>query len=277
MYENFKNVEDAFSCPFCQSDMTFQKGASLVCRSRHCFDLSKYGYLNFLQKQIKTPYNKELFESRRRVFEANFYDDLIRQLKDLIKHYGPKPEGRLLDAGCGEGFFTNQLASSDLGYQVLAVDIEKEAIKMGARGGSPVKFFVGDLSKLPLQSSMMDVVVNIFSPASYEEFRRILTVDGLVVKVVPNENYLVELREKAKDHLFAEAYSNEQVIKLFETHLTVLHHQRLTYTLPLTPEVRSDFVAMTPMMFHVDHTKLDLEAIKTITIDVDVLVGKFER
>jgi len=276
VYENFKDAEGAFCCSICQNDMTFQKGASLVCMKGHCFDLSKYGYINFLQKQTKTPYNKELFESRRRVFEAGFYDDVINKIEDLIKQHASKSNGRLLDAGCGEGFFTNRLAD-DLGYQVFAADIEKEAIKIGARAGSSAKFFVGDLAKLPLQTSIVDVIVNIFSPASYEEFHRVLTEDGLVIKVVPNEHYLVELREGAKDQLSGERYSNHQVINLFETNLQALYHQRLTYTLPLTAEQRSDFMAMTPMMFHVDRTKVDLDAIQTITIDVDVLVGKVKR
>jgi len=277
VYENFKAVEAIFRCPICKSEMRFVNRASLICANRHCFDLSKYGYINFLQKQVKTPYNKELFESRRRVFTAGFYDKIIDTLEEIISEQTTDKGIRILDAGCGEGFFTTQLEKTTVKRHIFAVDIEKEAILLASRQAASTKFFVGDLANIPLQNRVIDVILNIFSPASYEEFGRVLTGDGIVIKVVPNKNYLIELREGAKAQLSNSGYSNEQVVKLFKEKMNVIEGKRLSYTLPVSQAQLVDFVAMTPMMFGVDKGKVEIDAITQITIDVDVLVGSFSK
>jgi len=278
VYDNFKDFASLFRCPICKSNMGFQNGASLVCENRHCFDLSKTGYINLLQKQVKTPYSKELFESRRRVFSAGFYDKIIDKLEEIIAKHVANKEVTLLDAGCGEGFFTTQLTKdSDGKRHVFAVDIEKDAVIMAARQAPLVKCFVGDLANLPLQANAIDVILNIFSPACYEEFGRVIKGNGIVVKVVPQKNYLLELRNSAKGQLSRDEYSNVQVLALFEENMDVLEVQRVTYTLPLLESQLADFIAMTPMMFNVDKESMDLEAITEITIDVDVLVGKLRN
>lgn len=264
-----------FRCPICQSEMAFENGASLICDKGHCFDLSKVGHINLLPKQVKTPYSKELFESRRRVFAAGFYDKVVDKLEEMIAQHVADKKINILDAGCGEGFFTTKLIERhDAKRQIFAVDIEKEAVMMAARQALSAKCFVGDLANIPLQRNTIDIILNIFSPASYEEFSRVLTTNGLVVKVVPHEFYLAELRNSAKDQLSSGEYSNAQVVDLFRENMDVLAMQRVTYTLPLSQALLADFMAMTPMMFNVDLDKINLEAITHITIDVEVLVGK---
>ena len=275
--QNLKPHEAMFKCPICKQNMAFPSTASLVCENRHCFDLSKYGYINFLQKQPKSAYSKELFESRRRVFEGGFYNELVDVIDSMICTYaGSDSVINILDAGCGEGFFTSKLVDTSNGTMrnMFAIDIEKEAIVMAARFANNVKCFVGDLSNIPLKDDTIDIVLNIFSPANYDEFFRVLRGDGIVIKVVPSKDYLVELRESAKGQITDGEYSNELVLNLFGEKLGVVDMKKVTYTLPLSKAQAADFVTMTPLMMNVNKAKIDLTKISEITIDVDILVGR---
>ena len=56
-------------------------------------------------------------------------------------------------------------------------------------------YFVADLAHLPFKDGSIDVIVNILSPINYKDFKRVLSDDGLVYKVIPETGYLKELRK----------------------------------------------------------------------------------
>ncbi|WP_227859102.1 MULTISPECIES: putative RNA methyltransferase [unclassified Clostridioides] len=83
---------------------------SVKCVNKHCFDISKKGYVNLLNSNAKTIYDKELFESRHEIYSSKVYDYLIEEIKSIIKNYTlNKYSNYILDAGCGEGYFLNKL------------------------------------------------------------------------------------------------------------------------------------------------------------------------
>ena len=53
-----------------------------------------------------------------------------------------------------------------------------------------VNWFIGDLAHLPIQSKSMEVILDIFSPANYAEFERVLEMEGVIIKVVPTSSHL---------------------------------------------------------------------------------------
>src|SRR5699024_11433583 len=59
-------------------------------------------------------------------------------------------------------------------------------------------WLVGDLANTPIGDGSCQVILNIFSPANYMEFKRVLAPNGLVEKVVPRANYLKELRSEER-------------------------------------------------------------------------------
>ena len=108
-------------CPRCQS--TFElNGASLICTNRHCYDLSKRGYVNLAPShdQAAEKYDAELFDSRRLVFEHDFYLPIAQ----AIAQWMPQDPAIVLDAGCGEGYYSSRLAEA-LGQELLGLDISK--------------------------------------------------------------------------------------------------------------------------------------------------------
>ena len=80
--------------------------------------------------------------------------------------------------------------------QRMAIQIASKKDKRKA-----VKWFGTDLSKIPLKDGSMDCILDIFSPAHYKEFQRLLSPNGYVVKVIPTKNHLREIRTKVQAHL----------------------------------------------------------------------------
>jgi len=117
-------------------------------------------------------------------------------------------------------------------------------------------------------------VMDIFTPANYAEFSRVLIPGGLLLKVIPGEEYLIQLRKAAADQLRNASYSNERVTDYFEKHFALIDRKRITHTLPVNEEQKRHFARMTPMMFGVDTDALDLSAMQEMTIDVEILVGR---
>ncbi len=64
--ETIKRNQVKFKCPVCGVTMALRNHDSMICKNRHCFDLSKTGYLNLLASRSNAVYSKELFESRHR-------------------------------------------------------------------------------------------------------------------------------------------------------------------------------------------------------------------
>ena len=57
MNNNLSRFADSkvyFQCPICTKSMDIQ-GNSLICRHGHCFDISRYGYVNLLLKSSPKP------------------------------------------------------------------------------------------------------------------------------------------------------------------------------------------------------------------------------
>jgi 23S rRNA (guanine745-N1)-methyltransferase len=252
-----------------------ENGASLVCENNHCFDIAKKGYVNFAPQKKYRGYDAVLFESRQRAFRAGFYDHILHAVCEAAAQNVKSSTSLILDAGCGEGFYA--LGLKDFfgpKADVIGLDIEKDAIQIAARGGNGVIWLVSDLANIPLKENCADVILNIFSPAGYAEFTRVIKPDGIVIKVVPGESYLKEIRQAAKEELQSNAYSPSRVTEHLKEHLNVIERLHVFHTLPVTREQLNDFLSLTPMLFHVDTTRLCVEHISEVTIDAEILIAK---
>ena len=120
----------------------------------------------------------------------------------------------------------------------------------------------------------MDLLLDIFSPANYQEFKRVLASDGRLIKVIPTASHLQEIRQKVKEHLDQADYSNEQIIQHFSDHFTVEQSLHCQETFELTPALREALLSMTPLLFHVDASQIDWSDLTHITISATILVGR---
>ena len=264
----------AFACPICQENLTLVE-SSLKCNNRHSFDLAKFGYVN-LAPQIKQSanYDKENFQNRQQILEAGFYQAILEGVSDLLE---ANPSAKtVLDIGCGEGFYSRKLQETHSDKTFYAFDISKDSVQIAAKSEAnwAVNWFVGDLARLPLQDASMDILLDIFSPANYGEFRRVLSKDGILIKVIPTENHLKEIRQKVQDQLTNKDYSNQDIKNHFQEHFTILSSQTASLTKTITANHLQALLSMTPLLFHVDQTKIDWSQLTEITIEAEMLVGQ---
>ena len=264
----------AFACPICQENLTPVE-SSLKCNNRHSFDLAKFGYVN-LAPQIKQSanYDKENFQNRQQILEAGFYQAILEAISDLLA--SSKNAKTILDIGCGEGFYSRKLQKRHPDKTFYAFDISKDSVQIAAKSEPnwAVNWFVGDLARLPIKDASMDILLDIFSPANYGEFHRVLSKDGILIKVIPTKNHLKEIRQKVQDQLTNKDYSNQDIKNHFQEHFTILSNQTASLTKTITTEHLQALLSMTPLLFHVDQSKIDWSQLTEITIEAEILVGK---
>ena len=264
----------AFSCPICQENLALVE-TSLKCFNRHSFDLAKFGYVN-LAPQIKQSanYDKENFQNRQQILEAGFYQAILEVVSNLLSN--SKNTKTILDIGCGEGFYSRKLQERHPDKTFYAFDISKDSVQIAAKSEPnwAVNWFVGDLARLPIKDASMDILLDIFSPANYGEFRRVLSKDGILIKVIPTKNHLKEIRQKVQDQLTNKDYSNQDIKNHFQNNFTILSSKTASLTKPITAEQLQALLSMTPLLFHIDQTKIDWSQLTEITIEAEILVGK---
>ena len=264
----------AFACPVCQENLALVE-SSLKCNNRHSFDLAKFGYVN-LAPQIKQSanYDKENFQNRQQILEAGFYQAILDAVSDLLAN--SETSTTVLDIGCGEGFYSRKLQESHSEKTFYAFDISKDSVQIAAKSEPnwTVNWFVGDLARLPIKDASMDILLDIFSPANYGEFRRVLSKDGILIKVIPTKNHLKEIRQRVQDQLTNKDYSNQDIKNHFQEHFTILSSQTASLTKTITVEQLQALLSMTPLLFHVNQSKIDWSDLTEITIEAEILVGK---
>ena len=264
----------AFACPICQENLTLVE-TSLKCDNHHSFDLAKFGYVN-LAPQIKQSanYDKENFQNRQQILEDGFYQAILKGISDIL---ATKPSAKtVLDIGCGEGFYSRKLQEVHPEKTFYAFDISKDSVQIAAKSEPnwAVNWFVGDLARLPIKDTSMDILLDIFSPANYGEFRRVLSKDGILIKVIPTENHLKEIRQMVQEQLTKKDYSNQDIKEHFQEHFSIQSSQIASLTKPITAEQRQALLSMTPLLFHIDQSKIDWSQLTKITIEAEILVGK---
>lgn len=262
---------DLFRCPTCHQMMHAQEKA-LVCLEGHRFDVSKKGTLYFLNHQIKTDYDREMFEHRRKLIVHGMYQPLLDLLQPFCQNQ------RILDVGCGEGSFLQQLNEQATLLPSVGFDISKEGIYLASDYGENIFWCVADLTNLPFQEDRFTTILNIFSPSNYQEFQRVLVDGGQLIKVVPRSGYLKELRaafypeDEKKQH-----YSNQAVVEKFQETFRESERQTLTYVFDIPESCQLSLLEMSPLEWGVSmeiKEKLQKKPLKRITIDLDILIGR---
>lgn len=295
-WTRFDGTEHLLACPVCGSALSRPAGeARLTCAHGHSFDIARQGYANLLRggkrRAEHAAYDRTSFAARRRVFASGLYEPIAQALIELVADSATAtsaatsaddaPSDRLaqvLDAGCGEGFFAERVRAAT-GAPVAAFDISKDSVQLaaGARADDGICWFVADLAAIPVQDNAVTCVLNVFSPANYQEFARVLVPGGRLVKVVPTARHLHEVRALAAAHLAHDAYSNERVLAHFDACCTRIEARRVTSTIELDAATREALVTMTPLLFNVDIAAIDWSGLTQATVEADILVGTPHR
>ena len=144
-----KNNE-IYKCPVCgiqlkKNDITYK------CSNNHSFDIAREGYTYLLlanKKNSKIPGDsKEMVVSRHNFLQKGYYKGLSDALNETVKKYIlGKEESSILDAGCGEGYYIDNLARSINNQTALfGIDISKEAVRIAAKRNNNIETCVASV------------------------------------------------------------------------------------------------------------------------------------
>ncbi len=263
-----------YRCPICQQALTLNQ-RSFSCSNNHCFDIAKEAYVNLLPVQFKHSKdpgdNKAMVNARRAFLEQGYYQPLIKQLVEMYQTYG-NTCGRVLDAGCGEGYYTHQHQTAN--NQVYGIDIAKEAIKKAAKKYRQCHFSVGTLSQLPFSDQHFDWLFSIYAPILEREFTRVLKPKGYLLTVTPAQRHLFELKEK----IYQNANEHDVARQPIEQ-LRLIDEQQLSYTMSLkTGNDILNLLSMTPFAFKAsEQIKQTLSTMTDFHCQADFLIRLYQK
>jgi 23S rRNA (guanine745-N1)-methyltransferase len=105
----------------------------------------------------------------------------------------------IVDAGCGEGYYTNGIAVCMPKSHVIGFDMSKfgcESASKTARriGNTNAIFSVSSIFEMPLEDKSADLIINMFAPVAENEFHRVLKDDGYLVVVASGKEHLDGLK-----------------------------------------------------------------------------------
>ncbi|MBQ6701857.1 MAG: methyltransferase domain-containing protein [Clostridia bacterium] len=254
-------------CPVCKSPLT-ENEKNYTCQNGHNFDKAKQGYVNLLMssKQGVHGDDKLMVNARRLFLEKGYYAPMREAVAKILG------EGNtVLDAGCGEGYYTSVFAENN---KVYGIDISKEALKAASRRCKNASFAVASIYELPFADDSFDACVNIFAPDSPSEYLRILKKGGRLIMVTPMEEHLMEL----KNAVYTTPYKNS-FVDPERIGFDIVSSRELKYTVTLesNEEIVSLF-CMTPYYYNTspsDRQKLD--ALEKLTTKVEFLITEYQK
>ncbi len=263
-------------CPLCNESLNLVE-LTFVCANRHSFDRAKEGYVNLLlvnRKHSADPGdNKAMLNSRRHFLQQGFYAPLAMALGAAIREHFPDAEQALtlLDAGCGEGYYLNQLVQT-LGANVqgYGTDISRAAMRLAAKQYPALSFAVASSFELPVPDASVDVLVRVFAPASAAEIVRVLKPGGLYLWAYPAAQHLFELRQLIYDD--PKPHSVEDLPPMVGMQACAPLHVNYRVTLPDQASVAA-LLAMTPYYWSASAEKqAHCQRLRSLDLTVDFCV-----
>ena len=263
-----QQVLQLLSCPVCHASMT-ESSDGRVCSCRgartHCFDFAKSGHIHLGGPHAGDGDTKESVLSRRSILDAGYYQPLSDAINTTLDALGG---GSVLDAGCGEGYYTNRMATD--GRAVLGIDLSRAGVELAAKrakqSGSGAAFAIASIFSLPVQPSSLDAITNVFAPCAEEEFCRVLKPNGYLLLVGAGERHLMGLKKLIYDN----PYTNPGRADLPRS-MTAIEQKRIhtTITVEGNEHIQALF-SMTPYYWRTSREdRAKLEGVDALTTEID--------
>lgn len=262
-------------CPLDAEPLTLQERA-WRCPHGHSFDVAKQGYVNLLpvqNKRSKDPGDsKAMVQARSRFLQQGFYAPLATAIADTVWREAPT---RLLDAGCGEGYYLRALMAPEkaVNAEVAGLDISKWAVQAAAKTAKDATWLVASNSSIPLASGSVDTLLCLFGFPVSDEFKRVLAADGRLVMVDPAAKHLRELKEVIYD----DVREKPEQLPVSPNEWALKSEQRLTFAIDLPDQQAiQDLLIMTPHLYRASASGRErAEALTSLTLTVDAWLRVF--
>ncbi|MBQ8342085.1 MAG: methyltransferase domain-containing protein [Clostridia bacterium] len=237
---------ESLRCPVCGATVE-REGRSLFCNGarRHCFDFAKEGYVNLAPSTASGGGDDAgLIRARTAFLSAGHYAPLAERICDILAAH--VPGGTVVDAGCGEGYYSCKMAAR--GLHVIGFDLSKNGIRHAAKEplgrANEALFAVAGIFTLPMADASVDAVVSLFAPVCEEEFLRVLKPGGVLLLAGAGPDHLLDLKRV----LYDTPYQNQPRADA-PTHMEHLLEERLAFSMDLDAAALGDLFAMTPYYY----------------------------
>ncbi len=265
---------DFLICPICKSGLErSEKSLICVCSSpkHHCFDLSSSGYSDLSYRNGGGGDPKDAVNDRTAFLDKGYYQPLSECINSICKDY-LKPDFFLVDAGCGEGYYSERIASEYSNAYVFGVDLSKHAVhrasvRRNLRHGNNSFYSVASVFQLPVADKTADCVLSMFAPVAQAEAERVLKPGGIMIIGAAGERHLYRLKESIYDTV----HLNDERADLPQG-ATLLDKRSVSYMCHIdnSDDIRRLF-GMTPYRFRTSENSLKL--LNNLTsIDVEINV-----
>jgi 23S rRNA (guanine745-N1)-methyltransferase len=212
--------------------------------------MAKEGYLNLHLAQHRRSRNPgdsdEMIRSRQRFLNAGYYEDLALAIVSGIEQSAAN--NRLLDIGCGEGYYLAQIRKAYPDMQLLGIDIAKTAVRLAAKRKINAQLAVDSGFKIPLFDSSVDTAISVFSPICATETSRVLRPGGQLIMVGPGEHHLSGLTRYIYDQPSAHGGNYQSLDSSPEFEL--LKQSEVVKDISVEGSEIADLLHMTPYYWH---------------------------
>ena len=260
-------------CPVCGLSLS-KTNNTYQCENRHSFDIASSGYCNLLTGSKAGEFkgdNKDMVMARRMFLDSGAYAPLRDAVCDRVRSLSPS---HIVDAGCGEGYYTRAVAQAVSNAEVIGIDISKSATQYAAKRDKLTTYVTASCFHLPVRSECADLVLSLFAPSADKEFARVLKADGYVLQVVPGEDHLWELKEAVYDN----AYKNVEEKHTLEG-FELFDRKKLVYKQLIdSPELIRALFSMTPYVHRTPKKGIErLNALNSIELTMSFLLLTFKK
>jgi len=270
---------DSLICPVCGAALSLaENGRSFRCGGAkvHNFDISRGGHVNFAGGGYDPSSGDpaDMVRARIAFLEEGWFEPLATSIGEKVGRLG----GLCIDAGCGNGYYTEKAAEN--AAAVYAFDLSKYAVEYGAKKTAREKkscmFAVSSVYAMPVADNSADTVLSVFAPVAEEEFCRVLKDGGQLIVAAAAPDHLREL----KAQLYATVTENTERGDL-PKNMELKEKSRVSYTRTLPRPAIAALYSMTPYSRRTSKEAaerlLGLEGLE-ITFSFDIYVyGKKDR
>lgn len=266
---------DFLICPICGARLVKEEKC-LFCTSketkkRHCFDISSSGYADLSYRNGGSGDPKDAVTDRTAFLDKGYYQPLSHKINEICKQY-LNEDFLLVDAGCGEGYYSERIAFEFTDAYVYGADLSKHAVhrasvRRNIRGGNNSFYSVASIFSLPVASNAADCVLSMFAPVAEDEVLRILKDGGYLIIGAAGVKHLYDLKEA----IYEVVHLNEERADL-PRKLSLVDKVNVTYKASI--DSNDDILrlfGMTPYRFRTSEKSIELlKKLDCLEVEVNV-------
>lgn len=266
-------------CPSCELALQLN-ATSWLCDNGHQFDRAKRGYTNLLlaqHRRSRSPGDdKAMVQCRTAFLERGRYQPLVDRLLELLRLSRQKDDAPWVDIGCGEGWYTGQVAHVMGAEHGVGVDISKFAIDAAARRDKQLTWLVASGARLPLFDASMQYALVMFTYLFVDDLARVLEPGGELIVVGTGERHLMPLREALYEEVRLNSFDAG---KYLDDRFERISRDTLQCEwIPESEQELRDLLTMTPHHWRArPDAKLGIGELAGQTMNADFVIERWRR